>query len=70
MTNITGTRAAFEAMLKERAVYHKLGVTRKAVTEWRKRLRQNKYITLDLMEKYLTIYGATVVKEKTWRMPK
>jgi transcriptional regulator with XRE-family HTH domain len=69
---ITGTRQAFLKMLEVPAVNKALGVSRATVSNWKRSLEgigdQNPP-TLDKMEEMLTKYGATVVKEKVWKIP-
>lgn len=62
---ITGTKAAFLEMLKERGVYKKLGVSMPTVSNWK---RKPESVTLDKMEQMLQRYGAAVVQEKIWRI--
>lgn len=59
-------------MLEERGVYKKLGVTSPTISNWRRALNgdaERNMPTLDLMEKLLERYGATVAREKIWNMP-
>jgi transcriptional regulator with XRE-family HTH domain len=69
---ITGTQAAFLAMLEERGVYAKLGVSRSTVSNWKRSIEGNgdqQPPTIDKMEEMLQKYGATVVKDKVWKIP-
>lgn len=62
---VTGTKQAFLEMIKERGIYKKLGVSMPTVSNWK---RNPQRLTLDKMEEMLMRYGATVVKEKVWRI--
>lgn len=69
---ITGTREAFLKMLEEPAVNKKLDVSRATVANWKASLLgtiDRQPPTLDKMEEMLQKYGATVVKEKVWKIP-
>lgn len=66
MKQITGTREAFAAMLQERGVYKKLGVTKGTAHNYKRYLKEGKSISLDKMEQMLLKYGASVVQEKVW----
>lgn len=65
---VTGTRAAFEAMISERGIYKKLGVGVSTVSTWKIYLREGKSISLDKMEEMLIKAGASVVQEKVWEL--
>lgn len=66
MKRITGTREAFSAMLQERGVYKKLGVTRATANNYKRYLKEGKSISLDKMEEMLLKYGAAVIQDKIW----
>ncbi|MBD0288517.1 MAG: hypothetical protein M3342_06025 [Bacteroidota bacterium] len=57
-------------MIDNRGVYKKLGVSRSTVATWKIYLKEGKSLSLDKMEEMLDKYGATVVKEKVWELPK
>lgn len=65
-TEITGTREAFEALIKERGVYKRLDVSRSTVATWKIYLKEGKKISIDKMEEILIRSGATVKQEKIW----
>lgn len=67
---VTGTKEAFTAILKERGVYQKLGVSRATVSNWKRSLDGigAQPPTIDKMEEMLLRYGATVVREKVWEV--
>jgi len=67
---VSGTRKAFEAMLEERGVFHKLGVDKSTVSNWKIYLKQGKSISLDKMEEMLFRYGAQIETEVVWKLPK
>ena len=67
---ITGTQKAFEALLSERGVYKKLGVTIAVVSNWKAYLKAGNNISIDKMEEILEKAGATVVQEKVWNLKK
>ncbi|MBD0353538.1 MAG: hypothetical protein ICV65_20530 [Flavisolibacter sp.] len=67
---VAGTRKAFATMIDNRGVYKKLGVSRSTVATWKIYLKEGKSLSLDKMEEMLDKYGATVVKEKVWELPK
>lgn len=70
MTNkITGTRAAFQALIARRGIYKKLGIERSTVANYKRYLKQGKSISTDKMEEMLLKAGAKVVKEKQWKLP-
>lgn len=72
MEKITGTKEAFLTMLQETAVYKKLGVSHSTVSNWKRSLEgvgTQAPPTLDKMEEMLLRYGATVAREKEWKMP-
>ena len=65
---ITGTKEAFEEMISRRGIYKHLDVTKGAVWAWKN--RKDSPVSLDLMEEMLLKYGATVISEKKWKLPK
>lgn len=65
---VEGTRAAFEAMISKRGIFHKLGVSKSTVAGWKIYLREGKSISLDKMEEMLIKGGATVTQEKVWEI--
>lgn len=65
---ITGTKEAFEEMISRRGIYKHLDVDRRVVWAWKN--RKNSPVSLDLMEEMLLKYGATVISEKKWKLPK
>jgi len=65
---ITGRRAAFEAMLQERGVYKKLGVERSTVSSWKIRLKSGESISEDKMKEMLLRYGYSIVQEEVWEV--
>ncbi len=67
---VTGTKEAFEKLISERGVFHKLGVDKATVANWKRYVQEGKSISLDKMEEMLLRAGATVVKEKVWNLPK
>lgn len=68
---VTGTREAFLKMLETPAVYKVLGVTRGTVSAWKAGVSGtgDRPPTLDKMEEMLLKYGASVEREKVWRIP-
>lgn len=72
MAKVTGTQQAFMKLLETRGIYNTLGVDRSTVSNWKRALRgeDDKYIpSMDKMEEVLFRAGATVVKEKVWKLP-
>lgn len=65
---VTGTRAAFEALISERGIYKRLGVSISTVSTWKIYLREGKSISLDKMEEMLLKAAAVVVQEKVWEV--
>ncbi|KEQ31208.1 hypothetical protein N180_02870 [Pedobacter antarcticus 4BY] len=65
---VEGTKAAFEAMIKERGIYKRLGVDTSTVANWKAYLREGKSISLDKMEEMLFRSGAQIVTNKVWRI--
>lgn len=65
---VSGTKEAFEVMLKERGVYKKLNIDRSTVSNYRAYLKAGTHISMDKMEQMLLKYGATIVKEKIWNL--
>lgn len=63
---VTGTREAFTALISERGIYKRLGVSVSTVSTWKIYLREGKSISLDKMEEMLLKAGASVVQEKVW----
>jgi hypothetical protein len=69
---VTGTREAFAAMLEEKAVYKKLEVSRGTVANWKAAMigySERQPPTLDKMEEMLLKYGASIEREKVWKLP-
>ncbi len=69
---ITGTKPAFVKMLLERGVYKKLDVNRSNVSNWRRALNgldERNMPSVELMERMLQKYGASVVQEKVSDLP-
>lgn len=69
--DINGTQKAFLHILEERGVFKKLDVSRSTVSVWKTAIKSNagrNFPSLDLMEKLLEKYGATVVQEKIWNI--
>jgi transposase len=65
---VTGTRQAFEALLQERGIYKRLGVSIAVVSNWKAYVKAGKSISIDKMEEILERAGATVVQEKVWKI--
>jgi transposase len=65
---VTGTREAFIALINERGIYKRLGVSISTVSTWKIYLRSGKSISLDKMEEMLLKAGASVVQEKVWEV--
>lgn len=66
---ITGTKEAFTEMIYRRGIYKYLDVDRSTVANWKTLLVEGG-ITIDKMEEMLLKYGATVISEKKWKLPK
>lgn len=66
--DVTGTREAFTALINERGIYKRLGVSVSTVSTWKIYLREGKSISLDKMEEMLVKGGATIVQEKVWNV--
>lgn len=67
--DVTGTRAAFEALLNQKGIAKKLGLNKSTVSTLKKRLENGEGVTLDKMEEILQLAGAVVVQEKVFRLP-
>lgn len=63
---VTGTKAAFEKMLKVPSLNKKLGVDSSTVANWKRYVREGRLISTDKMEEMLQRYGAKVKQEKIW----
>jgi hypothetical protein len=68
--DVTGSRQAFEALLQERGIYKRLGVSMATVSNWRAYLKAGNSISIEKMEEILEKAGATVVQEKVWNLKK
>lgn len=60
---INGTKEAFLTLIGQKGFAKNYGYTKSVVAGWKTR-----YVTIDKMEEVLTACGATVVKEKVWKL--
>jgi hypothetical protein len=72
MAKVLGTKEAFKKLIETKGINNNLGVTRFTVSNWKRALegRDDKNMpTLNKMEEMLIKAGASVVKEKVWKLP-
>ncbi len=67
--DVTGIRAAFEALISKRGIYTTLGVDRSTVANWKSYIKSGKSISLDKMVEMLEKGGAIEIQPPIYRLP-
>ena len=61
---VTGTKAAFEALINQKGFAKKYGYEKSTVSNWKGRTP-----TIEKMEEILAACGASIVQEKIYEIP-
>jgi hypothetical protein len=67
--DVTGIKAAFEALISKRGIYKQLGVDRSTVATWKVYLKEGRNITLDKMVEMLEKGGAIEIQPPIYQLP-